>query len=57
MNQAQLADLTGLKQATVSSLEHDRITMGVERSKILARAIKVNPAFLAFADWEISEAA
>jgi transcriptional regulator with XRE-family HTH domain len=53
LTKAQLADLTGLKQATISKLEHDRISMGVDRSKTLARALKVHPAVLAFADWEM----
>jgi len=52
--QAQLAEKSGLKQATISSLEHDRIVMGVDRAKVLARALKVHPAVLAFADWDMS---
>jgi transcriptional regulator with XRE-family HTH domain len=52
MTQAELAKKSGLKQATISSLEHDRIVMGIDRAKVLARALKVHPAVLAFADWE-----
>ena len=55
--QAELAKKTGLKQATISSLEHDRIVMGVDRAKILARVLKVHPAVLAFADWDMADAA
>lgn len=51
--QAELADESGLKQATVSSLEHDRIVRGIDRAKVLARALKVHPAILAFADWDL----
>ncbi len=54
LTQAQLAEKSGLKQATISSLEHDRIVMGVDRAKVLARALKVHPAVLAFADWDMS---
>ncbi len=50
--QGELAKLSGLKQATISSLEHDRITMGVDRAKALAFALKVHPSTLAFADWD-----
>jgi transcriptional regulator with XRE-family HTH domain len=50
--QAELAKQAGLKQATISSLEHDRITMGIDRAKTLARALKVHPSTLAFADWD-----
>ena len=54
-SQNELAELTGLKQATISSLENDRITMGIERAKSLASALKVHPGLLAFADWSSSE--
>ena len=55
LSQNELAELTGLKQATISSLENDRITMGIERAKILASVLKVHPGLLAFADWESNE--
>lgn len=51
--QAELAEKTGLKQATISSLEHDRIVLGIDRAKVLAIALKVHPAVLAFADWDM----
>ncbi len=54
-SQNGLAELTGLKQTTISSLENDRITMGIERAKILASALKVHPGLLAFADWDSDE--
>lgn len=52
LTQADLAHKSGLKQATVSSLEHDRIVMGIDRAKALALALKVHPSVLAFADWD-----
>ena len=55
LSQNELAELTGLKQATISSLENDRITMGIERAKCLASTLKVHPGLLAFADWNSSE--
>ncbi len=51
MTQAELAKKSGLKQATISSLEHDRVSMGVDRAKALATALKIHPSTLAFADW------
>ena len=54
LTQSELAAKSGLKQATISSLEHNRIVMGVDRAKVLARALKVHPAVLAFADWDMS---
>lgn len=55
--QGQLAELCGLTQATISSLENDLISLGVERAKALARILKVHPAVLVFSDWDESEAA
>lgn len=51
LSQNELADLTGLKQTTISSLENDRITMGINRAKNLASVLNVHPGLLAFADW------
>jgi transcriptional regulator with XRE-family HTH domain len=52
LSQNQLADLTGIPQATLSAIENDRVRLGVERAKILARAMKVHPAVLLFPGWE-----
>ncbi len=52
LTQAGLAKKSGLKQATISSLEHDRVVMGIDRAKALAIVLKVHPSTLAFADWE-----
>ena len=54
-SQNELAELTGLKQATISSLENDRVTMGIDRAKILATTLKVHPGLLAFADWGLAD--
>jgi transcriptional regulator with XRE-family HTH domain len=51
-SQNELASLTGLHQSTLSSLESDRVTLGIERAKVLAAALKVHPGLLAFADWD-----
>lgn len=55
LTQNELANVTGLKQATISSLEHGRVTMGIDRAKILGRALNVHPGLLAFADWDSSK--
>ena len=54
LTQSDLAKKSGLKQATISSLEHDRVVMGIDRAKALAIALKVHPSTLAFADWDIN---
>ena len=51
LSQNQLAEMTGLSQPTLSGLENNRITIGVERAKILAKALNAHPAVLLFPDW------
>ena len=53
LTQSQLSDLTGIPQATISSIENDRVNLGVERAKVLARALKCHPAVLVFPGWEL----
>ncbi len=52
LSQNQLAGLTGIPQATLSAIENDRVRLGVERAKVLARALKCHPAVLVFPGWE-----
>lgn len=53
LSQAELAELTGIPQSTISAIENDRINLGVERAKTLARALQCHPAVLVFPGWEI----
>jgi len=58
LSQNQLSKLTGIPQATISAIENDRVRLGVERAKILAKALKVHSGVLVFPGWELpSEAA
>lgn len=52
LSQNQLAELTGIPQATLSAIENDRVRLGVERAKVLAKALKCHPAVLVFPGWE-----
>jgi transcriptional regulator with XRE-family HTH domain len=52
LSQNQLAQLTGIPQATLSAIENERVRLGVERAKVLARALKCHPAVLVFPGWE-----
>ena len=52
-SQNQLAALTGIPQSTISAIERDRVNLGVERAKVLARALKVHPAILVFPNWDV----
>ena len=53
LSQNQLAALAGIPQSTISAIENDRINLGVERAKVLARALKVHPAVLVFPGWDV----
>lgn len=54
-SQNELAMETGLPQSTISAIENDRVSVGVERAKVLARALKCHPAVLVFPGWEVEE--
>ena len=53
LSQNQLAELSGIPQATLSAIENDRVRLGVERAKVLARALRCHPAVLVFPGWEV----
>lgn len=53
LSQNGLSELTGIPQSTISAIENDKINLGIERAKILARALKCHPAVLVFPGWEI----
>ncbi len=48
LSQNQLAELTGIPQATISAIENDRVGLGVERAKILSRALKCHTGIMVF---------
>ncbi len=52
LSQNELARLTGIPQSTISAIENGRVSLGVERAKVLARALKCHPAVLVFPDWD-----
>ena len=52
LSQNRLSELTGIPQATISAIENGRVSLGVERAKVLARALKCHPAVLVFPGWE-----
>ena len=57
MSQNELAKATGIPQSTISAIENDRINLGVERAKQLARSLKCHPAVLVFPGWDVHNAA
>lgn len=53
MSQTGLAKATGIPQSTISGIENERIRLGVERAKTIARALKCHPAVILFPGWSV----
>jgi transcriptional regulator with XRE-family HTH domain len=53
LTQSELSARTGISQSTISAIENDRVNLGVERAKVLARALKCHPAVLVFPSWDV----
>ena len=57
LSQNELASLTGIPQSTISAIENNRVNLGIERAKVLARALSCHPAVLVFPGWKLENAA
>ncbi len=57
LSQNQLAALTRIPQSTISAIENGRVNLGIERAKVLARALQCHPAVLVFPGWELENSA
>lgn len=57
LSQTQLSALCGIPQTTISSIENGRVNLGVERAKVLAKALRCHPAVLVFPGWQVEAAA
>jgi transcriptional regulator with XRE-family HTH domain len=55
LSQNELAELTGIPQSTLSAIENNRVNLGVERAKVLGRALHCHPAVLVFPGWETNQ--
>jgi len=53
LSQTDLAELTGIPQSTISAIENERVNLGVERAKVIARALMVHPSVLVFPGWDV----
>jgi transcriptional regulator with XRE-family HTH domain len=53
LSQNELAGLSGIPQSTISAIERDRVNLGLERAKVLARALRCHPAVLVFPGWDV----
>ena len=53
MSQNELTVISCIPQSTISAIENDRVNLGVERAKQLARVMKCHPAVLVFPGWDV----
>ena len=53
LSQNDLAAESGIPQSTISAIENDRVNLGVERAKVLARVLRVHPSVLVFPGWDV----
>jgi transcriptional regulator with XRE-family HTH domain len=53
LSQNELARLAKIPQSTISAIENDRVNLGIERAKSLARALRCHPAVLVFPGWDV----
>ena len=54
LSQHGLSKITSIPQSTISAIERNRVNLGVERAKVLARALRCHPAVIVFPGWDIS---
>ena len=55
LSQNELSSLTKIPQSTISAIENNRVNLGVERAKAIARALKCHPAVLLFPAWDVKQ--
>ena len=53
LSENELAGMCGIPQSTIPAIETDRISLGVERARTLARALKCHPAVLLFPNQDV----
>ena len=53
LSQFKLSELTGVPQSAISAIENDKLQLGIERAKVLARVLQCHPASLVFPGWNI----
>jgi transcriptional regulator with XRE-family HTH domain len=53
MTQSELARRTGIAQSAISAFESGAQEMGLKRVRVLAEALGVHPAVIAFPDYEV----
>lgn len=57
LTQSDLAEMTGMTQANISSMESGRQQIGRDRALVLAKALKVHPAVIMFPNYRVQDEA
>jgi len=47
-------EVSGIPQSTISAIENGRVNPGVERAKVLGRALTCYPAGMVLPGWDIA---
>jgi len=55
MSQNDLAAVTGIAQPTISAIENGRVRLGVDRAKVLGKALRCHHAVLVFPGWDVEQ--
>ncbi|MEO7035780.1 MAG: helix-turn-helix transcriptional regulator [Polyangiaceae bacterium] len=57
LTQSELSRMTGIAQSAISAFESGAAEMGLKRVKVLAEALKVHPAVIAFPEYPQAKSA
>ena len=56
LSQNDLSKLAKIPQSTISAIESDKVSLGVERAKKLALVLNIHPAVILFPNWDYKKA-
>lgn len=56
LSQNELSKLAKIPQSTISAIESDKVSLGVERAKKLALVLNIHPAVILFPNWDYKKA-
>ena len=56
LSQNDLSKLAKIPQSTISAIESDKVSLGVERAKKLALVLNIYPAVILFPNWDYKKA-
>ncbi len=57
LSQNDLSKLAKIPQSTISAIESNKVSLGVERAKKLALVLNIHPAVILFPNWDFKKVA